>query len=305
MQKLQIGVMDKEKVYVVQLTTYLQRYGKGRWELFAFTEEEKLQQYLDKHSLDILIDTDKKRLLKEQALQNIVRLWLTDETGTLQKENAFYRVYRFQNAREIAKNIDHIIQQEGMKRVQSKRMVAFYSPVGRCGKTTLALEIVQSGLYGNWLYFGMEDYSSFTDNIENRESVAEEILYYWKEHKDKKLLSSLEKSDSLLTVGTSYLDVKQLTMEDWKWFREVFEQSQYRGVLFDLGSGVLQSLQVLQSFDFIVVPCLEEECAKKKLDNFKRVLKRQSVEWKEGKMCFFNMENSEEGREWLKKTLQE
>lgn len=268
MQKIKIGVLDKEREYVTKLAAYLQQYGKGKWDLSAFTDEKLLNDFLEKRMLDILVGTDRRSLLNRHGNRDLTRLWLADEKGDYgKKEDNFHTIYRFQSTEEIAKCIAGIVKQQQKCMLGNKQMVALYSPVGRCGKTSLALDVVKNRLYGKWLYVGMEDYSSFVDS--SQKVISDEFLYYWKEHREEKLQSVLEQVEDVLVTGTSYFDVKQMETEDITWFQAVLQKTDYIGAIFDIGSGVMKSFQMLQAFDVILVPYLEEETARIKKGNFK------------------------------------
>lgn len=292
MQRIKIGILDSEKEYVTSLAAYLQQYGRGRWDLSAFTDEKALVSFFPKKNLDILVGTDKRALLQHEKL---VKLWLiSDKQEFYRVEKNLYTVYRFQSAKEIAKCIDGIVCQEQKSLQKSSQMVAIYSPVGRCGKTTLALEVVKSGVYGRWIYLGMEDYSSFSKMTDEKNHTIDEFLYYWKEHKRDKLLSQFEQSQHVLTTGTSFFDIKQIELKDWKWLKDILQESEYCGVIFDIGSGVLQSPRIFQEFDRIVVPYLEEERAQVKRKHFLQMFARQELEDCKEKLYFLNMDKKAE-----------
>ncbi len=293
MKKVKIGVVDKEKEYVLDLITYLQRYGNGKWELSAFTKEEILFSYLKDHTLDFLLVTDKNLWNSDIEETSLVKIWMTDEKQKgkdgMEKE---YSIYRFQSASEIGKQMEEIIRREHKPVRSGNLFVAVYSPVGRCGKTTMALEVVKSGKYGKWLYFGMEDYSSFLES--ERQNLSDEILYYWKEEKRDKFLKALEQIEDVIVTGTSFFDIKKIGMKDMNWLKETLEQSGYQGVVFDIGSGVLQDFQMFKVFQYIIVPYLEEERGRIKKENFETLFSLQGMKDFKERLVFVDMDNKKE-----------
>lgn len=295
MKKIKIGVMNDEKEYVLNLIAFLQKYGKEKWELSAFTKEESLKVYLKERTLDLLVATDKSVLANVVEENYLLKVWLTDEKNQEREDiGQWYSIYRFQSASEIGKRIDEIINREINSVWISQSLVAVYSPVGRCGKTTLALEVVKSERYGKWLYFGMEDYSSFYRSQNGEEDVADELLYYWKEQKVEKFLVELEQIEDVIVTGTSFFDSKKIEIQDMNWLKKTLEQSGYRGVIFDIGSGTLQDFQMFKVFDYIIVPYVEEERARIKKENFETLFSLQGMENCEERLVFVDMDKKAE-----------
>lgn len=290
MQKIKIGVMDDEKEYVTRLISYLQEYSKGRWDLCAFTNIQALECYLDKRALDILIGTDRSILDKHRRNNDGICMWLTEQRCDYREEaGKLYVIYRFQSAREIGKCIERIIENEKKYVEEDKSLIAIYSPVGRCGKTTMALDVVNSGRYGKWLYFGLEDYSSFEDTDSEKRVIMDELLYYWKERKEDKLLALMEQSENTLVSGTSFLDEKQIKVEDFRWIRNLMLQSKYKGILFDVGTGIIQDFRLFREFDKVIVPFITEEKAMTKRRNFEKLFDLQEMEEDKKRLCFIDM----------------
>ena len=291
MQKVKIGVIDDEKEYVTKLIAYLQKYSKGKWDLCAFTNIDALENHLNKRVLDILIGTDKGILEKRLAKNEGICMWLSEQKCDYrEKTDKLYVVYRFQSAREIGKCIERIIENEKQYAYENKSLVAIYSPVGRCGKTTMALDVVNSGMYGKWLYFGLEDYSSFEDSGDGKLDIMDEILYYWKERKEDKLLQRMELSENVFVTGTSFLDGKGINAEDFKWIRILMLKSRYKGIVFDIGSGIIQDFGLFEEFDKVIVPYITDEKAMIKQRNFKKLFDSQEMEEDKKRICFVDMD---------------
>lgn len=295
MKRIRIGILDEEKEYVMNLTAYLQRYGKGKWDLTAFTNEKSLVAYLEKRTLDILAGTDRRTVMQIERDKKFARLWLANDLEDLGEDKGhIYSVYRFQSAEKIGQCLEGIVRQTCTDVHMEKPIVALYSPVGRCGKTSLALDIVKSGTYGRWLYFGLEDYSSFEINPKQQEILADEVLYYWKEQREDKLLELLEQAENVIATGSFFCDGKQLDENDMKWFKEVVQKSGYRGVVFDMGTGIIQNLQVFEPFDHLLVPYVEEERAMVKKSNFERLFDVSSMEECKERIHFLDMNKKSE-----------
>ncbi len=293
MKKVTIGILDIEKDYVMKLTAYLQGYGKGRWDLTAFTQTESVEEYKKRKTLDMLVCSDREQLM-QLGDKDCAKLWLSEEEREgVEKREDIYVVYRFQSAREIGKCMEGVIRQEKKREGDSCPLIALYSPVGRCGKTSLAMKVVKEGTYGKWLYVGMEDYSSFSIK-DSQHLLTDELLFYWKEQREEKILELLEQMGDVVVTGTSYFDLKRITREDMRWFHRVVTNSAYRGVIVDMGIGMLESLQVLEAFSAVIVPYVVNEYADRKREHFENLLAVQGMVSCKEKLQYMNMDNTEE-----------
>lgn len=298
MRVLKIGILDDEREYVESLSAYLSRFGKGRWMTAAFTDHEVLKSYLKGKRLDLIAGTSEEELKKlQEEYGGLIFLWLSDRQDMKKKNVPFPSVYRFQSAKVIGATIENMVNRVYMSGQREKVMVAVYSPVGRCGKTTMALRVAENENYEKWLYIGMEDYSSFpaqqesTDNIKNSVD-SDNFIYYLKEHQAEKLLALAEKSAGRIVSGWSVFDRKQIDAEDMAWLKNVLKDSGYYGIVCDFGTGVLQSYDIFFLFDYILVPYLKEEKALIKKNNFESLLKLYELD--EEKIRFINMEDKQE-----------
>lgn len=301
---IRIGILDKEDGYVRKLAAYLNRYGKGKWNIAAFTDWELLKCYMEKRRLDIIAGTREEDLKELQKIhREISILWLRDdkeEEGLKKTDIRSYSVFRFQSAKAIGEHTREMINQMGICNQSVKKMVAMYSPVNRCGKTELALNLVKSRRYGRWLYIGMEDYSFF--EMDKEEERAEAFLFFIKERQKEKLLSLLAEGFDVIVSVFSPFDLKQIERDDIKWLIEILRNhSVYSGVIFDFGTGILQDFNIFLLFDCLLVPYLSEEKSIAKKEKLKQLLQAYGLEAVMEGMGFLNMEKEEEVWEKLDK----
>ncbi|MDE5862840.1 MAG: hypothetical protein K2H34_00645 [Lachnospiraceae bacterium] len=300
MQAVRIGILDREKEYAEALAARLSRLGAGKWMLAAFTNRSALETYLQHKSLDLLAGTDLQELEQlEETYQGLTFLWLTEQQDKVRKkEDKFIAVNRYQSVQAIGKAIQDIVIRLQVLVETQRPLVAVYSPVGRCGKTTLALQIVQSNAYGRWLYIGMEDYSSFAyrqEEIDEKAVIpADEFLFYLKERQREKLLSFVGQDRRVIGSARSVFDTKQIDREDMVWLREVFQDSGFSGVIFDIGTGVLRDYEIFTLFDYIIIPYLKEEGAMLKREHFEWMLEVYGIEEIKERMWFINMSDAKE-----------
>lgn len=289
MGTLKIGIFDEEERYVQKLAAYLNRHGWENWNMCSFTDEKILSDYMERQELDILAGTRKEVLMNLQ--QNFGRtcyIWLTENNLYKEdKEKKLYTIYRYQSAKAVAKAMKDIVDYLGLLKGIHQKIIAIYSPVGRCGKTSLALEFVKSGRCGRWMYIGMEDYSFLeSSNIGD----SELFLYFVKERNREKVKDLIEAAQGVLPSAFSPFDTRQVGKADIQWLLEMLQENHvYNGIVFDIGTGVLQDFESFLLFDVIVVPYLPDDKSMEKRKQFESLVIAYDLEEVVGKLRFINM----------------
>ena len=292
MEMLTIGILDEEVYYAEHLAAFLGRYQK--WKVQAFTWQGVLTDYLENGRLDLIAGTDKEVMLQLlSTYPEIVMVWLTDQvirrSSLKPEERGLYPVFRYQSASVIGQSIREITGQCRTVRTEGKKMLAIYSPVGRCGKTTFALRLARKETYGSLLYIGMEDYS-FLDMEEGKN----EVLYDIKERNEKQMIQEIMQCEGILLSAYSPFDMRSISAEDIRWLRLLLEQSDYTGAIFDLGTGMVKNFQILSEFDRVIVPYLPDEKSLSKRKKWEWILKQQGLHGMEDRILYMNMEDEVE-----------
>ncbi|MDE7248144.1 MAG: hypothetical protein K2N43_09690, partial [Lachnospiraceae bacterium] len=90
-------------------------------------------------------------------------------------------------------------------------------------------------------------------------------------------------------------DNKMLEGGDWEWVIEIMRGcSDYSGILFDIGTGILQELSWLNLFDLVLVPYLKDMAALRKKENFEALMDVYGLAELRERIWFIDMENEEE-----------
>lgn len=270
MKVLRIGILDEEERYVERLCAYLNRQGIGR--AAGFTQKQALVSYLGKRRLDLLAGTEREELVTlGQQYPQLSLVWLTGSNSESQN-GGIYPLFRYQSAEIVGKRLGELAGQLGLAHKREKPMIAVYSPVGRCGKTSLALRVIETEAYGEWLYVGLEDYSFFTEE-------ADAFFYYVKEREENRVLEWMAQCGGKICSAGSPFDTRQMNQEDLKWLHLVLNKSQsYRGAIWDIGTGALSDPEFFLVFDALLVPYLAEEKALAKRSRFERLLQLHGLD---------------------------
>jgi hypothetical protein len=101
---------------------------------------------------------------------------------------------------------------------------------------------------------------------------SENFIPYVEEHVVK-----LE-SYSVLGYMKSYLDALELSADDMAWMMgKLKEWGRYSTIVWDLGQAVIKDLSILQVFDDVVMPVLEDELSASKIKAFEEMLEREEM----------------------------
>lgn len=159
------------------------------------------------------------------------------------------------------------------------RSYGVISPIGRCGKTNLAINLCMNDEVRGGLYIGMEDFSSFEDG----EDVVSNVIYLVKT-RSAGFIEYIEthtvklENYSVLGYMRSYLDALELTRGDAEWMMEQLKLwGRYTTVVFDIGQAVLKDLSVLSALDIVVVPELPDEQSQDKIRTFEKILEAEEL----------------------------
>ncbi len=303
MGTLRIGVVDEETDYVTKLCAYLNKYGGGMWGVSAFTDRKVLLRYMTDRKMDMLVVTD-ANLLEEltERYPQVLYVWLSGEKGKRwrgEENQKIYTVYRYQSARVVKDALRDIVEYMGLLTKTGKQSAVIYSPIGRCGKTMLAVNFVRGDTNGKWLYVGMEDYGGETAG----KNGSEDFLYYVKERNEEHVTNIITSCSGIIPSPFSPFDTRLVDREDILWFFKVFENVvEYRGVLFDMGTGVLKDFEALAAFEHVVVPYIKDDLSMEKRKQFEELMTAYESEGLKGKLHYLDM-GSEDRQAKLKEIL--
>ena len=301
MKTIKIGIYDEERDYVQLLCSYLQEWGKGKWKLFGYTDEELLINMENKMVYDVILSTNKgifSNLLKEDG--NTIFIFLSEEKNEETHGERMTIIYRYQSAKEIAKEIHNQLKILGKQEIADKKIIGIYSPISGCGKTTLACDIVENSRYGTYLYLGMEDYASFETYTDTGE-----VLYYIKEQNEDHLRKVIEQEGNKLILGQGAFENRLLNRKDLQWLKSIMKKSIYDGFICDMGTGSIESLDVFMEFDTIIVPYLQGDVRDYKLKNFRNILTLYGLDEYEDKIRYLDMTKKENIEKVVEKVLKE
>jgi len=163
---ISIAIVDKNREYLDRLVEVLQEYKELTVSLF--TSAERLEQVLQTKKIDIvLFDPD---ISEDEVKFNGCGLGIclySDEAQNTTLYSDVPKVLKYQRVSMLYKEIVKLYAEKAnisfdFGDLKTTRMLAVYSPIGGCGKTTIALAMASKmASYGkNVLYLNLEQLSS-------------------------------------------------------------------------------------------------------------------------------------------------
>lgn len=261
-------ICDREEAYARRLMDFINRKGKT-FEICIFTTVQALLSYISTHEADILLIEEE--LWEDRiAAQTKGKILLLSEGTQVGEELGYPVVYKLQPAENIEKEIMSCYAGEKLRFLPETAVMgnvklwAVFSPVGGCGKTTLALALGQYlSREKRVLYLNMESFGSLVSENGYPGGMTD-LLYYVKERRENlfMLIASLTEScqgTECIFPADYYGDITSLTEGDISWLIGQLEKTGYDIIIFDIGCMAAWVFGLLARCSRIIVPRLKEE----------------------------------------------
>ncbi len=265
-----LGIYDKDRAYVVGLSEYINRQNGLSIRAKAFTNQENLEEHILDNSVDIILMGEKV----QTQIKKLPVIYISEDKDFSKKDCC---IYKYQNLRDITWQIQDYAKIKLNKECRNQEICCVFSPVGRCGKTRFAKAL--AAYYANSIYLGLEDYAPSDVG-----TFKEEYPYYLT-RMDNRLLQEIELADRdergcrYVYLADSCMDAVCIGEEQIKWLiNSIAESGKDRAVVFDMGQVVLSDPGILNLFDVIYVPVIEDDVSRKKLERFVDILRKNGME---------------------------
>ena len=251
MKKRVLGLFDSNQKYMEKMYHYLDEEPKLHFTFVAFTSEEKLNNYLERESIDCLIvSEDKKR--SYNGVKKVVSIYEQAQNDG---------IYRYTPGDEVVSRLTELIgitdEETEIPGYSRTKLIGVYSPVGRTMKTSFCAVLGQM-LAKNYrvLYLNFESFSGMNveDSVDKKSDLAD-VLYFYNNIKQEfkvKFHNSIINHNGLDMIQSAYyyLDLSYITPEELDSFiNELISMNEYDYVILDL-SDYLQGL-----FDSFLARC--------------------------------------------------
>lgn len=258
------------------------------YEIVVFTDFGPFEEFLENNDVGALLANGEEvlRLAQKKNILKILKLSEEPISAPDGESLEYPFIFKYQSAQKILREITAYcvgvcgVGPEQKGNSKGTRILGIYSPVGRCGKTTLALALAQVlGKEGRVLYVNLEEYSGLTEDVlKGNGTNLSEIMYLFR----RGVVDLPEKiNEAAMQVGNFYYitpmpypeDVAEVLTEEWRNFIQFLAaQMSWDYIVVDLGNLLLKSYLLLDLFDVTLIPEAEDCMGKNKLRDFIHVM---------------------------------
>ena len=277
-------ILDREEDFLYGITAYFQEKLGKAFDIYSFHTKEALLAFgrEKKKEIDVYLGSCYLNSAEKKELQ--VRRTLYFSQGERIEESEGEVIYKYQPAECIMKEFLEIchfsggISGTGLQK--DTKILGIYSPIGRCGKTSLALVMGQL-LAQNYkaVYVNLEEWPGFERIIGVYEGLdISDLIYYIKQGKEELgmyINGMLQDVNGLKILPPVKMapDIQELGEEVNKLLQEVAKSDCYDVILVDFGRQIKSMLPVLHNLERLYVPVLKDAASQAKLEEFFRFLK--------------------------------
>lgn len=278
-----MAVYDEDPFYAERLSDYVNRKEKGIFKAQAFTSKERLEEFAKEHEIDVLLAGESVEKETFRELKKTQKIYLTEERepeGVREEAS----VYKYQSGDDIIREIMAVYCEiPGVKTAfpglteREKRIIGVYSPVGRCGKTSLSLAMGQLlAKEEKVLFISLDTFTGFSQLLDEQwKRDMSDLIYYYKQGR----FHGLRLNSIIYYLGDmAWLppfrypdDYSQVTaVEMAELLVLILRESGYETIVLDIGNYDRQVLPILDVCDVIYMPIKEDSISQAKLKEFEK-----------------------------------
>lgn len=284
-----VAMYEQEEAYGKNLAEYVNRKENMPFELQVFSQADKLSDYLQVHTPQLLLLSEESSLESygEMSVKTQDVLYLTEhkEQARDHKEN---HIYKYQPTDQLLNQLmqrmsDHDKRDSPVIQ-ESCPIYGVYSPVGRCGKTTFSLLLGELlARKRSVLYIGFDELP-FWDEEENiseeqgEKGTLSDAYFYWQRQKLKEKLPVLVShwhGVDVLTGMNCPEDLCAIQPEEWsQLILKIAQETEYAAIVLDIGSKLWLADSMFSMCSQLYVPVLSERLAKDQQRRFELWLEK-------------------------------
>lgn len=282
-----MAVYDEDPLYARRLADYVNHREKLPFTAMAFSGLEELEAYGKEHEIEILLAGERAmaQIREHQGTIRARQSIMLCEGELAQKKEEEASIYKYQSGDCIMREVmacycSHPVE-PGLALLSARaKVMGVYSPVNRCGKTSLALTIGQVlSRSMSVLFISLEEFSSLSRLVWDQPCVRDlsDVLYVYKQGAFNwmKLKSMIYSQGSLDFIPPSRYgeDLDQLPPEELALLiGQIAAESGYDRLVVDLGQMGRGARALLDVCDVVYMPVLEDGISSAKTEAFEEFL---------------------------------
>jgi len=280
LSKRNLVICDSEFPYVHYLMENILEKKDPTVHVFVCTSWDKVVDLMKTMPIHILLLDESYLAISENALSDVEQTVVLTHTKGTEQILSYQAIYKYQHIDRILAAIFEDTETFYCKKANGPRIIAVYSPIGRCGKTSFAIALGKElAKDSKTLYLHLDAYPG-QEMFEREEDTFNlgDMLYYLKqEHTNPGLrLSAMvlrdEWLDFLMPIPMN-ADLKEVTEDEWEQLLDwLVKDGPYENILLKVGESVQGLFKILERCDKIYMPIVRDEISERKLACYKKNL---------------------------------
>lgn len=314
MKKSIFAICDLEASYARNLTEYMNERRNTPFEVQAFTNVESLKAFAGENHIDLLLISPDAMCeeIRKLDVERIIMLSNGEPLGNLEEPC----IYKYQPSDCLLAEVMNYYARTSPQLQPSAlpdtgmNIIGIYSPLGRVGKTSLALVMGEIlGEREKVLYLNLEDYNGFEALfLQNYPSDISDLIYFARQKEGNliyKLNGMIQTFHHLDYIPPAFLpgDLENVRYEEWVDFLgKTAGNTEYDTLILDFGHQIDETFQLLRYCRRIYMPVLDDVISRAKLFQFEKnvsVLECTDILKKTVQIQLPEWKLPENGRDWL------
>ena len=276
-------ICDSDREYAYKAAGYINNREGFPFEARVCEEVTLLEESKD-YNIDIL-------LINEEMAKNISDKFLYVNTlllsgDTLKESRNERAIYKYQSIERIIKEIMlYAATIDNLKNLISRKnqmkLIGMFSPIGRCGQTSLGLSLGQNlAKKYRTLYVNMDCYGGISTDMLNTPCSGDLSDLLYSVNNDSKDIAALIGGSSGEINGLDVMpnmarhnDLISITYPEWRNFlRHIEDNTDYEYVILDMSKAIQGLTELIILCHMLIVTATEDDVYKDRLEIFKNEL---------------------------------
>lgn len=299
--KKKLGIYD-EVAYSYRLMQRLNQELPSGFMVYSFSEEVSFKEFLDKEKPDILL-VGEAYYSEDMVSYDGLKLIILAESNENMNSDFEGSIYKYQPVSKIVKQLNVICGNDAKTIEMTEngvRFVGVYSPVRRCGKTSLSIAISkifsrkQKVLYLNFEAFP----ATFLPERNNDVWNLSDVFYFMEQKRAASEILNNAIIDyngiSVITPGDVPMDLQEINKEKWEqFFMMLSDLKPVDVVVIDFDESISCYVQLLELCERIYCPVLHDNASVEKMKIFEDFLAKSGYDSIKDKIEKFDYRISE------------
>lgn len=270
-----VAIYDSDVDYLHHLSEYLRSRDDFPYDVIVFSDLDSLENY-SRETIDILITSHIPEFIKDKQIGDI--FYLSDNSTV--SHDKYVCLFKYQPADILLRKImEESHSQPKADILLSKNkcsIIGVYSPINRCGKTTLSLCLgTNLAKQQSTLLISFDSFSIINSFVEtNSFRDISDLLFYFKEDNDNfknKLLSVTETILELNFICPPATPERLKTIDSIIWcelIKGIADTGLYTNIILDISDAFFSLENFFKLCDFVFLPQLNDYISMEKINSF-------------------------------------